>query len=585
MRKLLVLLAVAAITCGTGQAAAGDDLRSHEITVRGTAFIDGYGREVVLRGFNVSGEVKLAEPGFLPFADSADARPSAQAMRALTGANAVRFPLSWAAAEPTRGVLDSAYLAAVTDQIKAFLDEGFAVLPDYHQDLYSRYLFTAGSWYSGDGAPKWVVDAGKYPPESCGICVHWGQNITQNGAVRAATKDFWHNAYGVQDEFLSQASATLTYLRTHLSAAEFAGIAGFDPYNEPYAGSYDQNQDSRAWERDLLWPFCQRFRQAMDAAGWTGKPAFVEPNMFWNANISFQKQPGGLLDIGAPGSRYVFNTHFYDQLAQSGVFMPGKAGDGQYAGDFGAVRDRAAALGTTAIVTEFGHPLTGYTSDKASTVDKAMYQALDSRLSGADWWGRAAGSGPVLSGTQWHWDVYSGRHHEAMNGNPDKVQTAGDGWNGEDFSSVRTADDGTAQLRQDARLLDRVHPAAVAGHTLAFTYEDRSRDGSQTLSWNRIPASMSAVSGLVGSGRYGVLVWQGADTGAPTEPHVPAGFAATVVTDLGAGAVSRSGDRLLLAPVAGPHYVLIAEPGTPPTDAALAAARAELGSWLPSVVS
>ena len=277
MRKLLVLLAVATITCGTGQAAAGDDLRSHEITVRGTAFIDGYGREVVLRGFNVSGEVKLAEHGFLPFADSADARRSAQAMRALTGANAVRFPLSWAAAEPTRGVLDSAYLAAVTDQIKAFLDEGFAVLPDYHQDLYSRYLFTAGSWYSGDGAPKWVVDAGKYPPESCGICVHWGQNITQNGAVRAATKDFWHNAYGVQDEFLSQASATLTYLRTHLSAAEFAGIAGFDPYNEPYAGSYDQNQDSRAWERDLLWPFCQRFRQAMDAAGWTGKPAFVEP--------------------------------------------------------------------------------------------------------------------------------------------------------------------------------------------------------------------------------------------------------------------------------------------------------------------
>ena len=67
--------------------------------------MDGYGREVVLRGFNVSGEVKLAENGFLPFASTADAQSSAQAMRQLTGANAVRFLVSWAGAEPTRGQL------------------------------------------------------------------------------------------------------------------------------------------------------------------------------------------------------------------------------------------------------------------------------------------------------------------------------------------------------------------------------------------------------------------------------------------------------------------------------------------------
>ncbi len=374
----------------------------------------------------------------------------------------------------------------------------------------------------------------------------------------------------------------MSYLRAHLNTAQFAGIAGVDTYNEPFAGRYDQGQDSRAWEQNLLWPFFQRFRQAMDTAGWTVKPAFVEPNMFWNANISFQKHVGGLLDTGVLGSRFVFNTHFYDQLAQSGIFMPGKAGDGQYATDFGTVRDRAAALGTPAIVTEFGHPLTGYTSDKASTVDKAMYQALDSRLPGATWWSKPAQSGPVLSGTQWQWDVYSGRHHELMNDNPDKVLTDGDAWNGEDFSAVRTADDSSAQLRQDARLLDRLYPAAVAGHTLAFTYEDRSRDGSQTLTWNRLPASMPATAVLVGTGRYGVLVWQGADTGAPTELHVPADLSATVVTDLGPAAVSRSGDRLLLAATPGLHYALVAEPATPSSAAQLAAARAELAAWAPS---
>ena len=69
----------------------------------------------------------------------------------------------------------------------------------------------------------------------------------------------------------------------------------------------------------------------MDAAGWQDKPAFVEPNLFWNANLYFQSQEGGLLDAGAIGPRYVFNTHFYDQKAISGIFMWGKAADGQYA--------------------------------------------------------------------------------------------------------------------------------------------------------------------------------------------------------------------------------------------------------------
>src|SRR4051794_622948 len=184
MRVLVAVLTAVAMFSGVVSAAVADDLRPRQLTVRGSSFVDGYGREVVLRGFNVSGEVKLAENGFLPFAGAEDARRSARSMRALTGANAVRFPLSWAGAQPARGQLDTRYLAALTEQLKAFLDEGFAVLPDYHQDLYSRYLFNSGSWYSGDGAPKWVVAAGGYPAESCGICVHWGQNITQNGAVQ-----------------------------------------------------------------------------------------------------------------------------------------------------------------------------------------------------------------------------------------------------------------------------------------------------------------------------------------------------------------------------------------------------------------
>jgi hypothetical protein len=569
--------------------------------VKNGRFTDAHGREIVLRGYNVSGETKLAENGGLPFASVADARRSATALRALGGGNTVRFLLSWAYAEPERGKVDTAYLAAATDQMKAFLDAGIRVYPDFHQDLYSRHLFDADSWYTGDGAPKWAVDAGNYPDESCGICLFWGQNITQNEAVKRASYDFWHNAHGVQDAFLATAEKTMAYVEQHLSADQFEGVSGFDPYNEPHAGVYDSGQTSRAWEKDVLWPFYEKFRARMDAAGWRDKPAFVEPNLFWNAGLDFQKQEGGLLDAGKLGPRYVFNTHFYDQKAISGVFMWGKAADGQYVNDFRTVRDRAAAAQTAAVVSEFGHPLAGNVSDKAPTVLKGMYQALDSRLKGADWWSDPAASGPVLSGTQWQWDIYNGRHHELMNGNPDKVLTAGDAWNDEDLSAVRLDDSGKPVLRQDARLLDRLYPSATAGTTVGFTYEDRSRDGSTTLTWNPVPNSLPNVQRVVGSGQYGLLLWRSDGGRAPTELHLPASFptaSTTVVSDLGTahappaytsttpiGVAQEPGGtgsrRLLLtAPDSGVlHYALVTNGATAPSADLLNAARSELAAW------
>ncbi|WP_128374565.1 cellulase family glycosylhydrolase [Streptomyces cavernae] len=582
-----------------------DGTTATTLTVRDGRFVDGLGREVVLRGYNVSGETKLEENDGLPFASVADAKKSATALRALGGGNSVRFLLSWAHAEPVRGQVDTTYLAAVTEQIRAFLDAGIRVYPDFHQDLFSRYLFNKGSWYTGDGAPKWVVEAGDYPQESCGICLFWGQNITQNEAVKRASHDFWHNVGGIQDAFLTTAQRTMAYLAQNLDAQEFAGVAGFDPYNEPHAGSYDSGQTSRAWEKDILWPFYQKFRARMDAAGWKDKPAFVEPNLFWNANLDFQKQEGGLLDAGTLGPRYVFNTHFYDQKAISGIFMWGKAGDGQYSGDFGTVRDRASAASTAAIISEFGHPLAGSVSDKAPTVLKAMYQALDSRVPGASWWSKPTQGGPVLSGSQWQWDIYNGRHHELMNDNPDKVLTEGDAWNDEDLSAVELNDSGTAVLRQDARLLDRLYPSATAGRTVAFTYEDRSRDGSTTLTWNPVPSSLPNVAQLVGSGQYGLLMWRSNGSQAPTELHLPASFptaSTTVVSDLGttAGlpAYSRgttpvavaaepggTGSRRLLLTAADSgtlHYALVTNGATNPSASLLAAAKSELSAWAAS---
>jgi hypothetical protein len=314
----------------------------------------------------------------------------------------------------------------------------------------------------------------------------------------------------------------------------------------------------------------------MDETGWADRPAFVEPNMFWNGNV--QNQTGGFLDHGTLGPRFVFNSHFYDQQAISGVLVWGKAGDGQESDDFALIRDRSAALGTPAIVTEFGHPLTGYTSDKAPSVDKAMYQALDSRLPGSQWWSRPAQSGPVLSGTQWQWDIYSGRHHELMNDDPGEVLTEGDAWNGEDFSAVALSDTGAPYLRQDARLLDRVYPAAVAGRTLAFTYEDRSRDGSTPMAWIPVPSSLPNVKATVANSRYAVLVWRSGGDGAPTELRLPAGFRSTVVSDVEFTVQPRTLVLSGAGPAGALHFALVSD-AVAPSASVLAAARAELSGW------
>ena len=595
-----------------------DNAADSVLTVQNGEYVDGYGRQVVLRGFNVSGESKLAENSGLPFASVADAQKSAAAMRNLTGADAIRFLITWAYIEPEPGQIDYTYLQNVVEQMQAFLDDGIYVFVDFHQDLDSRYIFNESSWYTGDGAPDWVIADGDYPTEDCGVCVTWGQNLTQNAAVEDAMYDFWHNRtlttsagqISVQSEYLSTAESALAYIKGRLTASEFDGILGVDPYNEPYAGKYDSGQTSATWESGVLWPFYQKFRTEMDDAGWQAKPALIEPNVFWNTDLSFEQQTGGLSNIGAIGDRYVFNAHFYDAAALSGVFLLGDASDGQYDSEFNTIRSQATELGTAALVSEFGSPVTGYTSDKSPSVLKAMYQALDSSIPGADWWSDAAASGTVLSGTEWQWDIYNGQHDELMNGNPDEVETSGDGWNGEDYSVVDMNSSGNVELRFDSQLLDQLYPEAVAGTTLAFTYEDRSTDGSTVMTWNPVPSSLPVVSALVGSGQYGVLVWKSNGGAAPTQINLPLSFTSTnttVVSDLGAvtdpPAYSASGEvanapiavsalpsgggaqRLLISdtdPAGTLHYALITNGSTSTTAAQLASAQQELASWMAS---
>jgi len=605
-----MVVAVVAVGTAPAQAATGGERSPVTVTVTATnstpALRDADGRQVTLRGFNVSGSTKLAESGYLPFRSTADAARSAQAMRDQTGANVVRFLINWGAVEPTPDTVDTVYLSQVAAQIRTFTDRGFYVLLDYHQDLYSRHLFNAGSWYTGDGAPAWVISAGGYPPESCGICLLWGQNMLQNNAVRRAVYDFWHNRVistsagplGVQDAYLTQSTRTMTYLRQQLGAGAFQNVLGVDPFNEPFDGGLD-GASGTTWETSYLVPFYRRFRAAMDAAGWTAKPLYAEPLVFWN---SYASEQGGLSTAGVLGSRYVFNSHYYDGARMT--VDPTWPSDGTYSGPMNAIRTRAAALGTAPFVSEFGSSLG---ESRTPWIVRGQYESLDHAGTASSWWSSPAGRGDVLSSTQWHWDIYSGKHHELMNDNPAKVQTTGDAFNDEDFSVVRTDSTGAVGQRLDPRVVDRIFPSAVAGDQLAFATEDLARDrlgGAGTATpWLTVPSTWPTIAALTAGHQYAVLVWRQPATApvSPTEMHLPAAFTAghtVVISDLGrAAGVPASGalaftteigsaqaHRLVLtAPnsAAGTVHtaLVIDDGGTAPSAAQLATAAGELTAW------
>ena len=156
-----------------------------------------------------------------------------------------------------------------------------------------------------------------------------------------------------------------------------------------------------------------------------------------------------------------------------------------------------------------------------------------------------------------------------MNDNPNKVMTDGDAMNDEHFSAVKLDASGNPVLTVERALVDRVYPQAVAGTTLAFTYEDRAYQ-----TWQQIP--LAAVRSLVGSAPFAVIVWDSNGGSAPTELHLPAALRSPLVVSSAPSTVS--GDKLLLRGGSGRQFALV----TAASGGNVAAAEAELRQWYQS---
>ena len=503
-------------------------------------FTDPLGREILLRGFAVSGSTKLAESGFLPFRSTADAARSFEKMKQDTGAGVVRFQISWEGVEPSPGVIDRAYLGRAADQIKEATSRGIRVIVEYHSDLASRGLFRPDSWFTGNGMPRWAIDAlGLTGKEYCGpVCVTWGQHyLTDNSGVRPASRAFWENAQitaggkriGVRDEFVWQFGEAMSVLRDALGSREFSRVAGAEPANEPVDGGMGRRTPAQ-WENELLWPFYRQIRSTMDERGWLGKLLFAEPNVFWKSELDPVVPRLGVHADPKPGRGIVFTPHYYDTRRQvPGALAPG---NGTYFKQFDEIRDTARKLGTPVLGSEFGTAVGGTGEKDTNRTVQAMYQALESTEDKSSSDPRdLAEYARVVSSEQWHWDIYRGEHHELVNGNPSRVESKGDAWNGEDFSVTEPGPEYTV----DPANVRRIYPQAVQGELRDFACNARSQDAEgKRLDW--LTLSPGDGHEYFGTTNFASLVWKGRSSQAPTQIFLPPQVdpaTTAVITDTG----------------------------------------------------
>ena len=234
---------------------------------RDYVFRDQFGREAIFRGWNVSGAVKLISMNFMPFKNTKDARRAFKDLRKRTGTNIVRFTIGWEGVHTGPNQYNKEYLNQIVSQMKAAIENKIHVIVDYHQDLYSRYIWHKKSKFSGNGAPKWIIPKRILQKrEKCLLCTHWGVNNKLNKVTMEAFRSFWNNEkviyqggeYFVQDEFIKQVGAMARAVKTGLTPDEFSYIIGINPFNEPVDGGMEKLSPNE-WYHKKLYPLWINF--------------------------------------------------------------------------------------------------------------------------------------------------------------------------------------------------------------------------------------------------------------------------------------------------------------------------------------
>ena len=490
-----------------------------------TIFVDGLGREVYFRGWNISGAVKLKSMGFKPFKTPQDAAWAFKDLKRKTGSNIIRYTLSWEGVHPQVDTIDLGYLEEITLHIKEAIKNKIYVLLDYHQDLYSRHLFHKNSKFTGNGAPSWITPKKDYPKGNCFLCVHWGMNKIFNKAVRLAFRNFWDNApietqkgvRHVQDEFFWQMKEVLAHLKRNLSEKEQNYIIGLNPMNEPIDGGFGK-LTSKEWYAQKMEPFNNRVRELLNEMGWEHSFVFAEPLVFWITNAPTIPANSPFNEKIPPKKGFVFNSHYYDAKRMS--FSRESVKNGSYIANTDYIKSTAAKFKRPPFLSEFGMFIKNGRVQNQVRVIEATYQGMEISKERSSSF--ASFYSPVISGTQWHWDIYHNKHRELKNENPNKLIIQGDAWNQENFSIVTNR--GTQYTTPDEISVERAWPRRCQGRIMHFYYKGRPDDGRKNrINWVAMKFSEKGPLFLKDH-EFFFMVWQGNKALGPTEIYLPPHF-------------------------------------------------------------
>ncbi|MDB5221082.1 MAG: Endoglycoceramidase [Myxococcaceae bacterium] len=311
--------------CGSGCGHSGSDQavvrppRPTTYYVEGGAIRDPSGRSVVMRGVNLAGTHKQ-KPYVSDFQPADYAR-----IKNDWGMNALRFLVSWAGLEPTRGVYDQTYLGEIEQRIGWAHDAGLLVVLDMHQDLFGE------GFLGGDGAPRWTCDEARYAAfkpttpwffgsldPNVGACF---DSLWTNGDVRSHLVEAWR--------------------QLAMRLAKYDNVLGFDPINEPFWGT----ASLQTFEASLLAPFYGEVTNAVRgvAPAWL---VFAEPSAARNLGFgsTFPK---------LPFDGVVYSPHAYDPSAESGNGFDPSHRDVMLQ-KISDMRDEASTMGASLFIGEYG---------------------------------------------------------------------------------------------------------------------------------------------------------------------------------------------------------------------------------------
>lgn len=361
---LVAAATVSASVAGAGRAladqaaaaktkAAATETTAPRFSTDGLWITDAQGRELFLRGFDLTGAEDTPTKDPLPYT-LADFK----AMRA-DGATVVRLPIAWSMIEPTEGHFDTAALDRARQIVGWAGKAGLFAVLDMHQYDWSPCL-------GGNGMPAWAVpDCPATPPSD---------PIVQEADVQRAATAFWQSS-------ALQADFAQAWVRVAQVVGAPANLLGYDILNEPEPGL----TAPEVFETEYLTPFYRAVGARLRAVD-PGGLLFVEPSAV-NGVVNGSSQMLG--PIGLPGVVYEPHQYGLDALNGDGTGGSGVAdvgGPTQFAADVELDDAVAQRMDAAVWLGEWGALSASYTSYHADAWVDDDLTAQDSVALGSAYW-------------------------------------------------------------------------------------------------------------------------------------------------------------------------------------------------------